>query len=82
MRLPLRGVSPLQALAEYRSTSMRLGYLALDRPDLGYACKEMPMHLHDDRQVRAETPKCGRYLRVPRLTVVFARHQEPDQMTC
>ena len=67
-RVPLDGREaspPLdgQALAEYRSASMRLGYLALDWPDIGYACKELARHLHDARQVDAESlKKCGRYL--------------------
>ena len=73
---PLEGA----AAAQYRAITARANYLALDRPGLGFAVKELTRRMavpaeHDVVKLK----RVGRYLRgAPRATIIF-KWQEPPR---
>ena len=66
----------------YRSVTVRIQYLAQDRPDLQFASKERARHMKDpnERDLVA-LKRIGRYLVTrPRLLMVFEQQAMPEKM--
>ena len=70
---------PPHAATEYRALAARLNYLALDRPDIQYATKEIAKHMATPKDAHWLLMKrLGRYLKDnPRLVQLF-RWQRPS----
>ena len=66
----------------YRSTVMRLAYLAGDRPDLAFAVKELARQSKEPREVDlCGLKKLVRYLiNRPRLVLVLRRQEAPERL--
>ena len=77
-------LTPLSASrkAEYRSNTMRLAYVAQDRPDIQYASKELARHMNDPTQWdESQLKRAVRYLKgCGRLVQQFKQQAVPRQV--
>ena len=75
---------PADNVKTYRSIVARLNYLIPERPDLGYATKELARRMSDPSEVDWEMlRRFARYLvGRPRLRIVYPHQNDPGHLTC